>query len=285
MRLLPDLRGRSWKYRLFRIAGGGALCYSCLVLILFFAQGSLLYVPTKAAPGSLKAEDPRVVDVHLTTAEGTSIHGWWAPLDSWRPEDGAVLYCHGNGGNIGHREPIIGWVHAGLKQPILMFDYPGYGCSDGRPSEHGCYQSADAAYDWLVQEEKVPPDRILLYGGSLGGAVAVDLASRRPYRALVLVDTFTSMPKEAQDVYPWLPCRYLVREQFDSLSKIKDCYRPIFIAHTAGDSLISASHGRRLFEAANEPKYFLEVPGSAHDEALTPPSLRVLGDFLNDVAK
>src|SRR5262249_23613263 len=144
---------------------------------------------------------------------------------------GTVLYCHGNAGNLSHRgEGVLRW-HQLLGQSVLIFDYPGYGRSEGKPSEAGCYAAADAAYAWLTETKKVLPQDLLIYAGSLGGGVAVALASRRPHRALVLVGTFTSIPDMAQRQFPWLPARWLVRNRFDNLGKIGRCTRPVFLAH------------------------------------------------------
>ena len=125
-----------------------------------------------------------------------------------------------------------------------MFDYPGFGRSSGQPSEAGCYAAGDAAYDWLREVQKVPGERIILYGGSLGGGTATDLASRRPHRALVLVACFTSFPDMAQTRFPWLPGRWLVHNRFDNLGKIADCRGPVFIAHGTRDGLIPFAHVR-----------------------------------------
>src|SRR5262249_58324820 len=172
-----------------------------------------------------------------------------------------LLYCHGNAGNLSHRAGAVAALQKLLGVPILIFDYPGYGKSAGRPTEAGCCAAAEAAYDWLTGTQKVPPERLLLYGGSLGGGVAVDLASRRPYGALILMKTFTSMPDVGQSLYPWLPVRWLMRNRFNSLEKIGSCRQPVFIAHGTTDGLIPFAQGERLFAAANEPKRFFAMPG------------------------
>ena len=129
----------------------------------------------------------------------------------------------------------------------------------------------------------MPPERLLIYGGSLGGGVAVDLASRRPYRALILVKTFTSVPDTAQCHYPWLPCRWLVRNRFDSLAKIGRAHGPVFIAHGTADRLIPFALGQRLFAAANEPKRFLAMQGTDHNEGLGSEFFAALRAFLVEV--
>src|SRR5262249_14084824 len=128
--------------------------------------------------------NPLVRDIEWPLRDGTRIHAWWCPTPDWEPEQGAALYFHGTGGNLSHRGQGIERGQQELGVAVLIPDYPGYGRSTGRPSERGCYATADVAYDWLLQTMRVPPERILLYGGSLGGAVAIDLAVRRWHRAL-----------------------------------------------------------------------------------------------------
>ena len=156
--------------------------------------------------------------MNLTSADGTHIHGWWIPAKS----DRAILYFHGNAGNLSWRGPSIVNLRDALDASVLIIDYPGYGKSEGSPSEQGCYAAADAAYDWLIGEKKIAPRKLSIYGASLGGGVAVDLASRKEHRALILVKTFTSLPDAASSLYWWLPVpkQALMTNRFDSLSKI-----------------------------------------------------------------
>jgi fermentation-respiration switch protein FrsA (DUF1100 family) len=248
--------------------------------VLRALENALLYRPIRAVEEWLPPPNDRVEDIELITAEGTRIHAWWCPTEGWHPEQGAVLYSHGNAGNLSHRAEGIARWQQHMGEAVLIYDYPGYGKSTGRPSEPGCYAAAHAGYDWLTGDKQVAPERILLYGGSLGGAVAVDLASRRPYRAMVLVSTFTSIPDMARIVYPWLPTRWLIRNRFDSLSKIARCRRPLFIAHGTGDRLIPFSQGQRLFAAANEPKQFFPMSGYDHYHSPGPEFYQVLREFL-----
>jgi len=267
--------------RLFRVALLLALCYLGVIVLLLFFENRLLFRPVKASENWADPPDPRVQDVTLPSADGTRLHAWWCPPNGWEPEHGATLYCHGNAGNLSHRgQSILRWQEAPLRQAVLIFDYPGYGKSEGKPTEAGCYTAADAAYDWLVKEKQVSAERILLHGGSLGGGVAVDLASRRPYRALVLVAAFTSVPDMAQTLYPWLPARWLVRNQFNNLAKIGNCTKPVFIAHGTHDRLVPFAQGKRLFEAANEPKRFFPMEGYDHNHTPGPEFYTALADFL-----
>lgn len=220
-----------------------------------------------------------VEDVELTGLRGLPVHAWWAAPQGWRPEQGALLYCHGNAGNLSHRGEGLRRWHDLLGLAVLIFDYPGYGRSPGRPSEAGCYAAADAAYDWLVEKQQVLAQRLLLYGGSLGGAVALDVASRRPHAALMLVSTFTSLRDMARRQFPWLPL-WLVSRRFDNLKKIACCHAPVFIAHGTADRVVPFDQGSRLFAAAPEPKQFFPMPGYDHNHTPGPDFYTALRDFL-----
>ena len=168
-----------------------------------------------------------------------------------------------------------------LEESVLIFDYPGFGRSGGKPSEAGCYAAADAAFDWLIQNQKVPADHIVIVGKSLGGGVAVDLASRRNHRALVLVKAFTSIPAVAQHLIPIVPANWLMHNRFDSLAKIGNCHRPLFITHGTDDGVIPFSQGQQLYAAANDPKEFFAMEGVGHQPpSVTSECLAKLRQFL-----
>jgi uncharacterized protein len=194
----------------------------------------------------------------------------------------ALLYLHGNAGNLSHRGGVMTELRRELGVPVMLVDYPGYGRSGGSPSEAGCYAAADAAYDWLTKEQKVAPDKLLIYGASLGGGVATDLASRREHGALILDKTFTSLPDVGQALFPWLPVRLLMRNRFDSLTKITRCKRPVFVTHGTADQVIPFAHGERLYAAANEPKRFFPMPGGGHSEDFDPRFFAELKGFLRE---
>jgi hypothetical protein len=254
--------------------------YAVIVALLLLVEDRLLYLPDPASdwvsPGSLTVED-----VELTSADGTKIHAWWVPYPG---SAGALLYCHGNAGNLSHRAGMLARLKERLKMPILIFDYPGYGRSAGRPSEAGCYAAADAAHDWLIKERKIDPKRIVLFGKSLGGAVAADLASRRPHQALVLVMSFTSAPDVGRRTFPFVPTRLLMRNRLDTLAKVRRCVGPVFLAHGLADWQIPASHSERLYEAVTGPRRYFPMPGVGHgDPVLTDEALDALDSFLREV--
>jgi fermentation-respiration switch protein FrsA (DUF1100 family) len=264
-----------WLWRTLRIL---VVAYLGVCLVLWLLENSMVFRPTKATDNWESDPAAETEDVDLTGADGTRLHAWWLPCPGAQH---ALLYCHGNAGNLSHRAGSIAKLRDLLKVHVLIFDYPGYGKSSGRPTEKGCYQAADAAYAFLTDSQKIEPENVLIYGGSLGGGVAVDLASRKPHRGLVLVKTFTSAPDAGAGMFPWLPVRWLMRNRFDSLRKIKACKRPVFIGHGTADTLIPYAHGQRLFEAANEPKEFFTLDGSDHNDPLPPEFFAALRTFLD----
>lgn len=260
--------------RLTRLACYGIVGYLGVTMVLLFLENKLLFHPVKASQAWLPPP-PDVEEVELEGA-GERIHGWWFPRDT---AASALLYCHGNAGNLSYRGQMARALAQELGVALFLFDYPGYGKSSGKPTEAGCYAAADAAFDWLVAQG-YPPEHVILYGKSLGGGVASHLAVRRPHRALVLVKSFTSIPDVAAELYPFLPARWLVRNQFDNLRRLPRCRRPVFIAHGDCDRLIPCAHGQRLFEAANPPKSFLLMPGVDHADPPTPDFFPELRHFL-----
>jgi fermentation-respiration switch protein FrsA (DUF1100 family) len=199
-------------------------------------------------------------DVYVDV-NGMKTHGWLVPLENAR---GYALFSHGNAGNIADRLESIQLLRR-MGFSVLGYDYGGYGYSEGHPSEKRIYADVEAMWQYLTGELGVAPDKIVIFGRSLGGAAAVHLASKVQPAAVVLESTFTSIP----DVVRGLPLGFLlapcVRHDFPSLSKIKDIHAPLLLIHSPEDDVIPYGHGRKLFEAANEPKTFLEIRGSHND--------------------
>jgi fermentation-respiration switch protein FrsA (DUF1100 family) len=268
---------RPWWRWLVRLAVAAAVVYLGTLGTLMLMEDRLVYHPIPAAEDWRMAPDERVQDVELHAADGTRLHGWWYPQEGAR---GAVLFCHGKYGNVSQYGKTLLEVARVLGESVLMVDYPGFGRSEGHPSEAACYAAADAAYNWLTQDQQVPAERIVVYGESLGGGVAVDLASRRPHRALVLVKTFTSLPDVGQNLMPCFPVQWVMRNRFDSLAKIGRCEGPVFVAHGTDDDLVPYGLGQRLFAAAREPKAFFPVPGAGHGDWLERAFLPELRQFL-----
>jgi uncharacterized protein len=270
------------RWRLFvRLLGTLVLLYVGIALVMTLCENWLVFRRVTAQEDWVAPPSPELEDVYLTCADGTRVHAWWCPSAG---SSEALLYFHGNAGNLSHRGGSILKLRQLLSASVLIVDYPGYGKSEGRPTEAGCYQAADAAYDWLVRAQGIEPRDLLIYGASLGGGVAVDLASRREHRALVLVKTFTSLPDAAGHLYPWLPVRWLMRNSFDSLSKIARCERPLFIGHGDADTVVPYLLGRRLYQAAHEPKQFFTMPGDDHNDRMPEAFFTALQAFLRETA-
>ncbi len=195
-------------------------------------------------------------DVYLSTKDGVKLNAWFIPSKGSRY---TLLFSHGNAGNISHRiEKIL--ILKSLDFNIFIFDYRGYGKSGGRPSEKGLYRDIEASYDYLISKKRISPDSIILYGESLGGAVAIDLALREKVKAIITESTFTSTADVAKTVYPLFPT-YFISSRFDSLKKIKDIEIPKLIMHSKNDDIIPFSHSLRLYNNAPEPKKHIELKG------------------------
>lgn len=240
-----------------------------------------LYRGTKASDGWVPPPDGLPVEeLTLTSADGDAIHAWWVAPDGWKPADGAIHYSHGNGGNLSHR----GGTLAGYRKfgyAVLIYDYPGYGKSGGRPTEAGLYAAGEAAHRWLTETKGVPSERVILYGGSLGGAVATELATRHPCRALVLAAAFTSVPDMAQRQFWFLPARWFVRTRMDNLAKLATLACPVFVTHGTADRVVPFAMGERLVAAARGPKFFLPAPGRDHHDVIGPEFFPALAAFLS----
>jgi pimeloyl-ACP methyl ester carboxylesterase len=245
---------------------------------MWLIENRLVYYPVAATEWWNEPPDPAIQDVFLTSPEGRQIHGWWLPR---RPDAPVLLLFPGNAGNLSGRGPTLLKVSEQLNTSVLIFDYPGYGKSDGKPNEPSCYDAGEAAVRWLRDEKGVSPERVTFYGESLGGGVATELARRYPCRALVLVKTFTSLPAVGKHHYPWLPVHWLMSNRFDNLSKLPEIRRPVFVASATDDQIVPYSQGDTLFAVANEPKRFFRDEGSDHNDPLPDAFWDELRDFLN----
>lgn len=242
-----------------------AALYAAVVLFFAVRESSLVFHPEVkklSAPADSFALDARRVD--LRAEDGTPLVAWMIPPPASVPADSApwLLYFHGNGGCIGNPGYQEAWsMLRRLGIGIFPVDYEGYGESGGRPSEKNFYRDADAAYAYLRDTLHVPASRIIIYGFSLGSAVAVDLAARVPARALVVEGALLSVADLGEGAYPFLPVRRLVRNRFASVEKIARVGMPKLFIHSREDEQIPFAHGRRLFDLAREPKEFVETRG------------------------
>jgi hypothetical protein len=193
------------------------------------------------------------------------LHGWFVPHD--RPL-ATILFCNGNAGNITDRADVVRLLHDRVGAAVLIFDYRGYGRSEGRPDEPGILADARAARAWLALRCGIPEREIVLMGESLGGGVAVDLAARDGAKALVLQNTFSSLPDAAAYHFPWVPVHWLMRTRFDSAAKIGHYHGPLLQCHGDVDRTVPYGLGQKLFEAANQPKQFITHHGLDHNDCM-----------------
>lgn len=236
--------------------GLAAYMFICQKGFIFFPEKNIVYTPADAG---LKEYE----DVEIVTEDGIKIHGWYIP----HPKPLAyMIFFHGNAGNISDRIWSID-VFNQMGLSVFIFDYRGYGKSEGDPSEDGLYKDALAAWHYMTETRRISPDNIVLFGRSLGGGVASWLARGKKPGAVICESTFSSIGDMGQDTYPYLPVRYLVRYRFSAIDHIRDVACPVLIIHSPDDDIVPFAHGKRIFEAANEPKDFLEIKGS-HNEGM-----------------
>jgi len=222
-----------------------------------------LFQPRRAIESTPDQAGLEYEPVDFVAADGVRLHGWWIPADGAR---GTILYCHGNAGNISTRMDVYKGLHA-LGVHVFAFDYRGYGKSRGLTTEHGMYEDARAAYE-VVRERYDDADSppVIMYGASLGGAVAAQLASERKVSGLIIEGGFTSAIEVGESWFPALPVRALATYRFDTVGKVMALRIPKLFAHSRNDEVIPFDIGKRLFAAASEPKQFVELQG-IHGEA------------------
>jgi uncharacterized protein len=276
---VPSRAARIWRWS-WRVCRIPLIAYLVFTLIAMSLEDSLIFFPTPYSGGDWRPRGLKFEDACFQAADGTRLHGWYVPKRNARA---AVLFCHGNAGNIGNRVDILAQLHDRVGVSVLMFDYRGYGRSEGKPTGAGILADARAARRWLADREGIAEDAIVVMGESIGGAVAVDLAARDGAKALVVQHTFNSLPDAAAFHYPWLPVRWLMRTRLDSESKIGSFHGPLLQSHGDADTIVPLRLGQRLFEAANQPKRFLLYPGYDHNDPLPDAYYDALAAFLDDL--
>jgi uncharacterized protein len=199
-------------------------------------------------------------NLQLRTRTGLSVQGWW--IDGTR-SDRTVLFLHGSESNLAYELVTLRFLHA-LGPNVLMVEYPGYGRSEGRPTEQGCYDAADAAWCFATATKGISSSDVILYGFSLGCAPATYLAAKNTCAGLVFQSGFTSVPDMAALAFPFLPARWLCRVNLDSLGRIARCRCPVLVIHSAEDEHIPITQAQRVFAQAPQPKRFLITHGPHH---------------------
>ncbi len=272
--------------RLARILTVVCCLYVGVFLVLLALEDRILFSGTSAAHSWHEPPDALCVrEVSIDSGDGERIHGWFSAPEGWQPQHGAVLYSHGKGNNLSRLGGRAYHWRQFLDRAILLYDYPGFGKSSGRPSEAGCYAAGEAALRWLIEEQQVPRDEVILVGESMGGAVATELATRHAVRLLVLHGAFTSFPDMAQLRVPCYPSRYLVRNRMENEAKIGSIHCPVLISHGTADTVVPYRHGERLFAAAVGPKLFVRREGQGHGLPTTADYFETVRMFLTETAR
>ncbi len=276
-RLRPTMTSRRW----VRWASLIGVSYLALLGIMMAIEDSLIFFPSVYPEGFWKPEEFKFEDAWFTASDGTSLHGWYVP----HPQPRAViLFAHGNAGNLSHRAEILELLANRLAVSVLIFDYRGYGRSEGRPSEAGILADARAARAWLSERAGVSEPEIVLMGESLGGAAMVDLAAKDGARGLILENTFSSLPDVAAFHYPWVPVKMLMKTQLNSAKKIGKYHGPLLQIHGDADTIIPLALAERLHDAANPPKQFVVIRGGDHNDPHTPAFIQALDRFIAGLA-
>ena len=254
------------------IVGG----YVGLLLLLFAAQRSLLYHPTKVVPEPSQFGVAEMEVVQVPTADSLKLHCWWRPPT--REDKATVIYFHGNAGHIGDRafkiRPLLNQGYG-----VLLVSYRYNANNGGKPTEEGLYEDGRAAYAF-VRGHDVPGDRIIVYGESLGSGIATKLASSNPVGAVILEAPYTSIPDVAQTHYWYTPARWLLLDRFNSVKRIDQIDAPILIVHGEADGVIPVKFARELYAAATDPKEVHYIPHGGHADLYDFGVDQVISDFL-----
>ncbi|MFN6398753.1 MAG: alpha/beta hydrolase [Planctomycetota bacterium] len=241
----------------------------------------LLFFPAKYPDGEWSPKNLKFQDVDFESSDGTKLHGWYCPVENPRE---VVLIAHGNAGHVASRAGWLKYLQEQLRVSVFMFDYRGYGRSEGIPTVQGSIEDAIAARKKLCELAQVNDSQIVLMGESLGGAIMVQLASKSAPKAMVLQSTFSSLKDVADVHFPNLSA-LVPRKKLDSVGAIKSFRGPLLLSHGTRDQTIPYALGERLFQAANEPKQFVPVLGADHNDALTKGYLQKLEGFFGELTR
>ncbi len=243
-----------------------AVFYGVLVAGMYLLQEQMLFLrgtPTRRLVASPQDIGLRYESVWITTGDGVRLHGWYLPAEGERTTEEApatLLFLHGNAGNISHRLDSLRIFHR-LGLSVLIFDYRGYGQSEGSPSEEGLERDTRAAWEHLTTVRGVAPESIVVFGRSMGAALAAGLAAQQRPAALIVESAFTSVPDLAAQHYWWVPARSLARLRFDTREALARVRVPVLVVHSEDDEIVPFAHGEALYAAAGEPKSLLRLRG------------------------
>lgn len=248
--------------------------YVMLLIVLFFAQRTLIYHPDKSTPAPIKG----VEVVKVKTEDGLSLNGWY--IGGSDPKGKTILLFHGNGGHYGYRMGKA-LEFTGNGYNVLLAEYRGYGGNEGSPSEEGLYTDARAYLKYLNEEKKIPFEDIILYGESLGTGVAIQMATEYKVSSLVLETPYSSLYDLAQQKYFFVPVDLLLKDRFMGSEKIGKVSCPILFLHGDKDAVIPLAFSKKLYDKAPEPKTFIEFPEGTHHNLYQLGASRAILDFLS----
>lgn len=255
-------RGQRWR-QLVRLVATAVAAYVFLVLVIMWFETALIFPTWQIPPGDWSPTGIAFEDVYFHAEDGTQLNAWYFAHPAPRAH---VLYCHGNGENLSHMGEYMDELREKYQVSVFAFDYRGYGKSDGEPYEAGIISDARAARLCLAEQARIQAEQIVLWGRSIGGAVAIAVAAEEDTRGMILERTFTSLTDVAAHHYWWLPVRRLLRNRFDSLSRIQTYHGPLLQSHGTADEIVPFSLGEKLFEAAPSPhKRFVAMPAVTHN--------------------
>ena len=257
------------------------VAYCAVVLLVWSQQDRMIFLPDRDVEGDPSDVGLEFHDAWFTTDDGLVLHGWFVPAPD---APFTVIFCHGNAGDVGDRLSTLEVLHE-LGLSVLIFDYRGYGNSEGEPDEAGLYSDAEAAWRHLVSIEGVPPREVVVWGRSLGGAVAAHLARTIDPAALIVESSFPSAIDVARRAYGWLPVDRLLRSRFDAAAALAGTGCPKLFLHSPDDEMIPYELGTRLYEAAASPKRRVDLRGGHNDGFLVSRRIVVeqVGDFLREL--
>lgn len=248
-----------------------AVLWGTIMITMAWFEESLIFFPERYPSGewnpdiAARGTGATIGDCDFSAADGIRLHGWLCePGGGEAPSGPVLLWFHGNAGHLAHRSEVL-LLLSRIPARVFIIDYRGYGRSEGRPTEKGLYRDGRAAWRYLIEEKGIDPSRIVIYGVSLGGAVAVDLAREVESAGLIVQSSFTSVPAMAKRYYPFIPT-WMIRTRLDSLAKIGEVTCPIMVAHSPADDVVPYECGERLFATARGDKRFVEIEGAGHNE-------------------
>ena len=249
---------------------------------MLFLETKLVYPIPPLDWGDWNPKNFAYENVEFTSADGTKLHGWFFPQPN---STRGLLYCHGNGEDVANIGEFAAHLSKTLDASVFIFDYRGYGHSEGSPNEAGCIADGTAAQEWLANRVGIKPNEVILMGRSLGSAVALALAADNGASALVLESAFTRMPDVAARHYPWLPVRWIMKNRYDNLARIQKYRGPLLQTHGTADSLIPIQMAKTLFESSPSPnKRWLDFNGLGHNDPEPAKFYAQLTEFLEVAA-